>query len=177
MSYEQIIMELNDIKDHQEQVIIMFKEGITLFEAAKLLEENGVCDAKDFIQKFNASNFNLDFESLVKINDLKFYRMEGYFFPDTYNFYKDSSPAEVAELVRRNFSKRVYSKYYAKMQELGLELDEVMTLASIVQSEAPDIENMKMVASVYFNRLNNITEFPKLQSCPTRDYTDRNNFV
>ena len=171
MSYEQIISELNSISKHQEQIKIMFREGITLNEAAQLLEENKVCNAKDFIQTFNTYSKGLDYEKLVK-SDLKFYRMEGYFFPDTYNFLQDSSPEEVVELIRLNFNNKVYTKYYSKMQDAGLELDEVIKLASIVQSEADNIEDMKKVASVYFNRLNNAAEFPKLQSCPTRDYVE-----
>ena len=172
MSYKDIISELKNatLKD---TIKVMFQEGITLYEAAQKLENNNICNADDFIWAFNNVDVTkFDFDNLVPSNVLKFYKMEGYFFPDTYNLCENSDPQYVAEVIKLNFNKKIYQKYYAEMQRQGLELDEVITLASIVQSEAPTKEDMEMVASVYWNRLNNSNSFPKLQSCPTRDYVE-----
>ena len=54
-----------------------------------------------------------------------------------------------------------------------MELEDVLTLASVIQAEAPDTKNMKMVASVFFNRLNNPDEYPLLQSDPTTNYVEK----
>lgn len=170
MSYKDIIKELKKSKP-KEVIEIMFQEGITLNAAAKKLQEKGICDAEAFIKAFNEKDVaKLDFDNLVSSNPLKFNKMEGYLFPDTYEFYADCDPEYVAEVIKLNFNKKVYNVYYSEMQKQGLDLDEVITLASIVQSEAPTKVNMEKVASVYWNRLNNSNRFPKLQSCPTRDY-------
>ena len=61
---------------------------------------------------------------------------------------------------------------YAKMKQLGLTLDQLITFSSIVQKEAPNTESMTMVASVFWNRLNNPDSFPLLQSDPTKIYAE-----
>ena len=53
-----------------------------------------------------------------------------------------------------------------------MELEEVLTLASIVQAEAANTKDMKNVASVFYNRLNNPNEYPLLQSDPTTNYVE-----
>ena len=53
-----------------------------------------------------------------------------------------------------------------------MSLHELLTLASIIQAEAPNVEEMARVSSVYHNRLNNSSVFPKLQADPTRDYAN-----
>ncbi len=173
MSYKDIIEELTTSNTKMETVRIMFPEGIRLLEAAELLEENGVCDADEFLQIFNSeNNDSLDFDDLVPDDELKFYKMEGYFFPDTYDFYIGTDPEYVVEVIKLNFNKKVYNAYYTKMKEKNLTLDEVITLASIVQREAANISDMKMVASVFWNRLNNSSTFPLLQSDPTTKYVN-----
>jgi len=172
MSYEDIISQLNKIVDKQEEVKILFKEGITLYDAAQLLEQNKICNAADFIWKFNQNSGKYDFENLIKYSPSKFYDCEGYFFPDTYQFKEETSPEIVAKRMKGEFNTIVFQKYGARMQELGLELDDVITLASIVQGEAANIKDMKMVSSVLWNRLNNSKEFPKLQSDPTKKYVE-----
>ena len=72
MSYENIVSELQKgAVDTRESVDIMFYEGITLFDAAKKLEENGVCSADDFLYEFNNGSFGFDFEKLAKINGIE----------------------------------------------------------------------------------------------------------
>ena len=58
------------------------------------------------------------------------------------------------------------------MEAMNMTLDEVITLASIVQAEAPTISSMRMVSSVFHNRMNNSMTFPKLESDPTRVYAE-----
>lgn len=171
MSYNDIIKNIKTQgKSEKDLVKIMFPEGITLQEAAEKLEEYEICNAEDFIIEFNRSYKDLDFDGLVPDSELKFYRMEGYFFPDTYEFYKNSQPDSVCATIKTNFSRKVYTKYYALIKEKGLTLDQVIIMASMVQQEAPTKEDMEKVASVFWNRLNNSNSYPLLQSDPTSKY-------
>lgn len=173
-AYETIITKLTtDISEYKETVNITFVEGISIFEAAQKLEEEGVCNAERFIYYFNAGGYGFDFEDkLPSSSASKFYRMEGYLFPDTYTFYVDSDPESVCMKIYQNFDNKITEKYYSQMNKLGMTLDEVITLASIVQAEASSNESMKMVASVFENRLADPDNFPKLESDPTTYYVD-----
>ena len=173
MSYENIVHELQQgAVDTRESVDITFPEGIDLLDAAQKLEENNVCSASDFIREFNNSSFGFDFEKLVKVSAMKFYKMEGYLFPDTYTFYVEEDPKIVCKKIYRNFETRITPDIYARMDDLGLEFEEMLTMASMVQAEASSVYDMKRVASVFRNRLADPDNYPLLQSDPTRKYVE-----
>lgn len=172
-SYNDIIEILQkEAINPRDFVDITFPEGITLIEAAQKLEDSGVCDAKEFIKVFNSTTFGFDFEEHVIVSASKFYKMEGFFFPDTYQFYLDEDPKTVAKKVCKNFEYKITPDMYGRMEDLGMTLEEVITLASIVQAEASNTYDMKMVASVFHNRLNAPDMFPRLQSDPTTNYVE-----
>lgn len=174
MAYETIIQKLTTTESEaKEAVELTFKEGMRLDEIAQMLEENKVCKAKDFIFNFNSGGYDCDFEQKLKNTDnsLKFRRMEGYAFPDTYMFYEEMDPVEVCQKIYFNFNKKMTAERYQKMEKRGLTLDQLVTFASIVQREAASPETMNLVASVFWNRMKDPAEFAgKLQSDPTSDY-------
>lgn len=171
MTYSDIIETLQEESlNPREFIEITFPEGIRLIDAAAKLEEAGVCPATEFIRAFNSTSFGFDFEKDVKASAKKFYKMEGYFFPDTYQFYLEEDPENVVKKVFRNFDYRVTPNEFGRMEDIGMSLEEVMTLASIVQAEASSTSDMRLVASVFMNRLNNPDEYPRLQSDPTTNY-------
>lgn len=173
MSYDDMVTELiTGAEEVRETADVTFPEGITLIEAAERLEESGVCAADEFIKAFNNSTFGFDFEELVKVNSMKFYKMEGYLFPDTYTFYLEEDPRVVVKKIYKNFEAKITPDLYGRMKDLDMTLEEVLTLSSIVQAEAAYKSDMKMVASVFLNRLNNSSEYPLLQSDPTTKYVN-----
>lgn len=173
MDYNTLIEVLQEEAENQRETAdVVFQEGITLFEAAQKLEEKNVCNAEEFIKVFNAGGFGFDFEESVRVSSLKFYKMEGYFFPDTYQFYVEEDPRVVAKKIYKNFDARVTPDLYGRMRDLDMELEDVLTLASVVQAEAANTRDMKLVASVFYNRLNNPDEYPLLQSDPTTNYVE-----
>lgn len=175
MAYETIINELTTIEEEEinESVEVTFPEGITLIDAARELEENGVCSADDFLFYFNSGGFGYDFESRLPTDQsIKFMRMEGYLFPDTYYFYLDMDPEQVCQKIYMNFNDKMTEGRLEKLDNLGISLDEMITLASIVQKEAATTGTMTLVASVFWNRLRNADVFPLLQSDPTSNYAN-----
>ena len=173
MDYNTIIEILQEEAENQRETAdVVFPEGFTILKAAQRLEEKGVCDADDFIKAFNTSSFGFDFEENVKVSSMKFYKMEGYLFPDTYQFYLDEDPRIVVKKIYANFEARITPDLYGRMRDLEMDLEEVLTLASIVQAEAANTRDMKRVASVFYNRLNNPDEYPLLQSDPTTNYVE-----
>lgn len=174
MAYETIIQNLTtDEIENKEIVEVTFPEGITILDAGAILEEKGVCSKDDFIFNFNAGGYGFAFEERLPVNSsLKFMRMEGYVFPDTYFFYEDMDPEKVCQKIYLNFENKMTEERYAKMESLNLSLDELITFASIVQKEAATTDTMITVASVFWNRLNNKDKFPRLQSDPTSNYAN-----
>lgn len=171
-SYPDIIDSLDDMREMYETVTLTFKEGTNLRAVGAKLEKNGVCSQEDFLFQFNAAqNFPLD--SKINHNSEVYYSMEGYFFPDTYEFYLNDSAYNVTKMLRENFDRKITDEMYARMDELGMDLNKVITLASIVQWEAGTEEDMPKVASVFLNRLNDPEQFPNLQSDATSNYVTK----
>ncbi|MBR6872816.1 MAG: endolytic transglycosylase MltG [Ruminococcus sp.] len=169
MGYSAVIEELSKQRDIRKTVSVTFKEGITLLEAANLLEENKVCTAQDFLFEFNKSQ-GFSFEKQIDETADTFYKMEGFFFPDTYEFYVDDTGYNVTRTIKTNFASKVNDTMLKTIESKKMTLSEVITLASIVQWEANSAEDMPKVASVFLNRLADPDTFPKLQSDATGNY-------
>ena len=172
MPYEEIISELQQNVEKPDTVKITIKEGETLQDAAKALQDAKICSSEDFISTINKQTFGLTFEQHVSNSAKKFHRIEGFVFPDTYEFYKGQSPELVAKTILTNFDKKITSDLWGRMEELDMTLEETITRASIIQAEAGDPAQMKKVAGVFYNRLDNPDKFPKLESDPTRKYVE-----
>lgn len=173
LGYSAIISRLSVMRESYDSVTITFTEGENLLDIANKLEENGVCAADDFIFEFN-KNQGFDFESNIteKERENSFYAMEGYFFPDTYDFYVGDTASNVTRVVREHFESKLTDKMFTRMDKLGLDINQTMTLASIVQLEAENTDEMPKVASVFLNRLNDPDTFPMLQSDTTTKYIE-----
>ncbi len=174
MDYSAMIKELcTNVDELREYTTVTFPEGTNVYEASKILEEAGICEAKSFTYFFNTGCDMSDFEFakyLPSTSDLQFYAMEGYLFPDTYDFYLNEDPEVVCQKIFTNFDKKFKPEYYDRMKELNMNINDVITLASMIQAEAGRIDDMKDISSVFHNRINNPDTFPKLQSDPTEKY-------
>lgn len=147
-------------------VTITFPEGFTIMQIAERLEENNVCSKDEFLKVCNEP-----YEGIEIANpEDRIFLLEGYVFADTYEFYFNSDAKSVLKKFIDNFNKKVTPEIRAKAQSLGYTLDEMITLASIIQMECDkDIAECANVSSVFHNRLKN-PSFPKLQSDVTTFY-------
>ena len=159
-----------------ESVTVTVVEGYNVDDIAKLLEEKGVCSKGDFIDTVRNGKFDYDFLKQIPENSV-YYRLEGYLFPDTYDFYNYSSK-ECAYLavdkMLGNLDKKLKKEKIdinnIKVNSKSYTLHELLTMASIVEMEASgDKSEMNKVAAVFFNRLES-SEFSTLGSSPTRKY-------
>ena len=173
MNYMQLLSEIEVQPVARETVWVTFTEGMTVDQMADLLEENGVCDADDFREAvMSGADYGYEFAQEMSTSSDIYYRLEGYLFPDTYEFYTNETPANVITRMLQNFQNKI-DTVQDQMAEMGLTQHQTITLASIIQSEASgDPANMALVSSVYWNRLNDPENFPMLQSDPTRNYAN-----
>ena len=184
MSYDIIVDTLKTKKRYTETVMVMIPEGSTAQEIAQLLEDNYVCRAEDFERYFKTRQERFDFEEEIPDDPNRFYFLEGYLFPDTYEFYVIDDLKEnpnfntleyaksAADKMYANFEAKITKSMMKRMEELGLTLDETITLASLIQWEGTNEDNMAMVSSVFHNRLDDMGTFPSLQSDTTYTYID-----
>ncbi len=171
LGYDQIFQVLRSKENEREVVSLTFPEGMTVSEIAKLLDENNVCKYDEFIAAVNTETFEYEFETMMGTNEYIYHKWEGYLFPDTYEFFTNSTPRSVMAKFISNFNNKI-SGYYVRMQELGMSLDEVITLASMIQSEAAYMDDMEKVSSAFHNRLAPNSGFTLLQSDVTWFYYD-----
>lgn len=172
LGYDQIFQVLKRKEAAKNVVSITFYEGMKLSDIAKRLEENGVCDYDEFMLAVKTETFEYEFENMMGKNEYIYYKWEGYLFPDTYEFFTNSTPRSVMIKFIDNFNNKI-SGYYDRMQELGMNLDEVITLASVIQSEAAYRTDMDKVSSAFHNRLAKGSGLPYLQSDVTWFYYEQ----
>ncbi len=185
MSYGNFLSALTTEKKYTETVTLLIPEGYSALDIAKLLEENYVCRAEDFKKYYESKSNIYDFEEGVPDNENRLNALEGYLFPDTYDFYviddlKDNPNLDTskyaktaADTMYKNFERKITDKYKERMEELGMTLDETLILASIIQREGTNEDNMAKISSVFHNRMNDPEKFPQLQSDTTYTYIER----
>ncbi len=156
MDYEAIINYLQSDFHRVDTVRIQFREGLNVMEIARLFEENGVCTAEEILALANSDTFDgFDMISAITNDSERYYRLEGYLFPDTYDFYLGEDPEDALKKLLRQADKVLLEEYDEEIAASGMTMDEVMTLASIIQAESANEDDMYNVSSVLHNRLEN----------------------
>lgn len=129
---------------------ITFPEGYTIEEIAQTLQENGIISAEDFLEAVR----NYKLPSYITVNSERKYNLEGFLFPDTYNFRKGMMGDEIIEIMLEKFNIVMDNV----QKETGViipkdEYEKYITIASIIEKEAKTDEDRKLVSSVIYNRL------------------------
>lgn len=150
-------------------------EKVTVLGIATLLENAGVCSRSDFFAALDKVEFKGELLSNAE-QTKTYYALEGYLFPDTYNFYsydsKECALLAIEKMIKQS-EKVITEEMYARAEELGRNMNEILTMASIIQMESGlNTTDMPDVAAVFYNRLANPTNYPTLGSSPTVYYGD-----
>lgn len=162
--YEEIFDILTGSGEKSNVIKVTIPEGYEIYKIADTLEGKGLIDKDKFYYLINYGEFDYDFVKEIPERDN---RLEGYLFPDTYEFVPGDEYGIINEMLGQ-FNK-VYEKYRTRQNEMNMTMDEVVTLASIIEREALGAEDRKLVSSVFHNRLKS-SEMPYLQSCATVQY-------
>jgi UPF0755 protein len=130
---------------------VTIREGLRAEEVAQLLASEGLVDQEEFIELVRDDAFQYDFLRDRPADAPK--TLEGFLFPDTYQFAVNISTTELIDAMLRNFDQRVTIEMRQLALDGGLNLFQVLTLASIVEREAVVAEERPIIAGVYLNRL------------------------
>ncbi|MBR2447677.1 MAG: endolytic transglycosylase MltG [Clostridia bacterium] len=149
-------------------------EKVVVPGIATLLEKAGVCTKDDFLNALD--NIELEGELLSCTDpDRTYHTLEGYLFPETYDFYnydsKECAKLAVKKMIAES-EKRITDNMYKKAKDIGYNMNQILTMASIIQMEAgTDADALPKIAAVFYNRLNS-KDFSTLGSSPTCFYGD-----
>ncbi|MBC7263459.1 MAG: endolytic transglycosylase MltG [Chloroflexi bacterium] len=130
--------------------VVTIKEGLRAEEVAHLLASEGLVSQEEFITLVRQGQFDYDF--LARPADAPD-GLEGFLFPDTYEFPANASARDIIETMLRNFDRRFTLQMRQQALDRNMSIYQVITLASIVEREAVLDEERPIIASIYFNRL------------------------
>ena len=168
-NYDKMLSALNPAPE-RKIVRITFPEGITVDEMIDLFVSNGIGTREGFVDAIN----NGDFEGYWFLKDLettedRYYRLEGYLYPDTYDFYTTSSEITVLKKLLSNFRKKFSEEYMERINELGITVDQAVIIASMIEKEALKNNDYVYVSAVFHNRLKS-SSFSRFDSDATVQY-------
>lgn len=159
-STQEILEALNDANLAKgDEVMITFREGIWAKDIAVELQKKMGISAEELIALWNDDAYikelmkTYPFLTQDVLNDQTRVKLEGYLFPETYTFAKDADAKEITSTFLDHFQS-IYDKHKKDIDQSNMSIHELMTLASIVQYEASKPEDMKLIAGVFYNRLN-----------------------
>ncbi len=165
--YNQIIRALQKKGGEQKSVEFTINPGDTQEDFVTLLCDSLQCYKRQELEEVLQSYDFSEYSFLSELPDRN-YRLEGYLYPGTYELYEGQSAVAVIRHILDRFEEKVLTEDNQKLiAESGYSLDELITLASILQKEGGS--ELAKTASVYFNRLEDET-FPYLESQATVSY-------
>lgn len=154
------LVNLMSPRSSRQVVDVTIPEGYSCRQIFALLEENRICTAQD-ISAYAANGELNDFWFLENVERGDKYCLEGFLFPDTYQFYKNSTPREALEKMLTNFDVRFSDEMKMQLEELntGLTGDytvrEITIVASLIEKESAAPAESPKIAGVIYNRLFN----------------------
>ena len=173
MSIKQIVEELCEGNPAKATVKFTIPEGYTIQNIAKTLQEKGLIQNED--QLYVAARTGESFANFAFVAEAgatpnatsRSYVLEGYLFPDTYEVYADASVETILIKMLNRFNEVYSDEYVARAEQLGMTMDQVVTLASLIEREAAAPGDFSKVSAVFHNRLKQ--DMP-LQSCASLSY-------
>ena len=149
--YRALIRRMQKDSGSAATVKVTIPEGFTMSQIFYRLEENGVCSYEDLMEAAANENFDYSFLSDSTVGDAS--RLEGFLFPDTYEFYKSQSAASAINKFLQNFYGKMNADMEKQISDRGLTLREVIEVASLIEREAANDAERPIIASVIYNRL------------------------
>ena len=150
--YRALIKNMQEGTGILRTVTITIPEGYTMYQIFKMFDEEGVASYEDLMDAAANSTFNYDF--LDGLDDLGASRLEGFLFPDTYEFYVDMDPASAINKMLSNFYTRFNQDLITACDNSGYSMYNIIKIASYIEKEAKYDEDRYLVSAVIRNRLN-----------------------
>lgn len=173
MSIKQIVDVLCEGNPPKQTVTFTIPEGYTVTGIADVLMEKGlVANESELLDAVRTGSGFMNFafiDDAAQSNNSAFrtFLLEGYLFPDTYEVYADASVDTILIKMLNRFNEVFTDEYLTRAEQLGMTMDQTVTLASLIEREAQAPDDFARVSAVFHNRL---TQEMELQSCASLSY-------
>lgn len=170
-NYDAIMSLLNPVPP-REEITITFTEGMNTDEIINLFLENGIGTREGFEKALNSFPYSYWFMDYLTgdLPEGRFYRLDGYLYPDTYRFFSDTSEIAAIDKLLENFNRKFGEEYKTACDELAMTPDEIVRLASMIEAEVKHAVDYITVSSVFHNRMKSASFDGLLQSDATVQY-------
>jgi len=152
MDYRALISGISSNSATRAKINVAIPEGYTVDQIFHLLEEKGVATVEELQQTAAEHDYAFSFLQDIPLGDYK--RLEGYLYPDTYEFYTPHDPIYAINKLLVRFDQLVDDDLRAKAADMGYSVHEILTIASLIEKETDGTDRAR-IASVIYNRLNN----------------------
>lgn len=151
MDYRALIVGMHNSSGNlnTDTVRVTIPEGYTVSQIIKLLAENGVNTEENLLEAAKTATFDYDY---IDNNSEDISRLEGYLFPDTYDFYLNEKASSALNRLIKNFNSKLDEEKLAQAEARGYDLQDIITIASLIEKET-DGTDQANIASVIYNRL------------------------
>lgn len=151
LDYRALVSNMQTASGSMVTTTVTFPEGFTMQEIFERLEENGICTVEELYDAAADYTYNYSFLDWAETGDAS--RLEGYLFPDTYEFYQGMQASSAINRFLLNFHGKLTADMYAQAEELQITLHQAVIIASMIESEAANDSERALIASVIYNRL------------------------
>lgn len=166
MDIEEIIDSLTTGVKSQNITRFTIPEGYEIRQIADRLSNDEIVNKDRFLELVSDKvNFEEEYDFLKLLNDGQ--NLEGFLFPSTYEIFVGSSEEQIIGKMLGEFEKIYESELKSRIEEMDLEFNEIITMASIVEREGKVEEELPIMSAVFHNR---IEQGMMLQSCATVQY-------
>lgn len=152
MDYRALLSGMSANSATRATVKVTIPEGYTLDQTFALLEEKGVASQADLQDM--AANHDYAFSFLQELPLGDYHRLEGYLYPDTYEFTTPQNALYVINKMLVRFDEQFTDDMRQKVESSGRTIHEIITIASMIEKETDGTDRAN-IASVIYNRLNN----------------------
>ena len=151
MDYHALVLGMRSAAGNmsKDTVQVTIPEGYTVARTIALLAKNGVNTEAALLEAAQTADFEYDF---IDNESEDISRLEGYLFPDTYEFYVGEKPANALNRLIKNFNSKLDDELLAAAEARGYSLREIITIASLIERETDGTDQAR-IASVIYNRL------------------------
>ncbi len=152
--YRALVKNMDVGTESMVPIKITFPEGYTMAQIFAKLEENDICTAEELYYAAANYDYGASYKFLenVEVGDAQ--RLEGFIFPNTYDFYQGEQASSVINKFLRALHYKITADTWKQCENYGFSFKQAMTIASMIEKEAANDEERAIISSVIHNRLN-----------------------
>lgn len=172
MGVEKMITRFKTSTTRGAHISVTIPEGYTIDQIFERLEKNDICTKEALYKTIDNVDFSSEYDFIKNLDEVedRYHVLEGYMFPATYEFEQGADPATVIRKFLDAFRSRWTDEYSKRAEELSMSVDDIITIASIIEKEGANSQQFSQISSVLHNRLNRSGLYPTLDCDSTKDY-------